>query len=618
MDDIATRAALSALSSGISNRYWVEEVDAIYKYDSSSSATVDGWTVLASAAAGRFVLKSKRLTLPILGGSSDDWANFAAASAALAPAGVKLELGPGTYLAKSRQLVASYSHIVGNKKTVIHATIATVGDPRDSVFSAFSQVTGTDALALDTNIGDMTFKIVGSMTFAVGDFVILNSKQFRNAMYQIRAWNGGTKVARIDRPLKMPYGGPLALTSFPAGSLVQKVTPAIGIKIEGNGATIYGACDRFIELWAGWECEVRGFKCGDGTSTTASERVISFDTPSYNCHAFDITGDGGYTTVLGLSFEAAEACTYNRCDIKRTLEAGVIFQDAVECAVRDCNSVDGGSIGALFTAATAGSEPDSGSVWGSHGCLIDGGSYSGNGNCGINFQRGSTNNRVDGAASVTGNATSGIVENDASGNSIGGGVVIKSNFNGLFVDATSARLRVDRSVTIMGSTTAVGVGSGASQLSVSAKILSSTHSVNTFGAVNLEGAVIVTEAGNTAPAIEIGGAGSVTGRFDLFYGDVGTTGAINVLGALEFSGTLVSQNGGIGIRAYGGATVNVGPTAIIVGHGNTGGQAINLLDTAVANISAGAAVEASAVSCANSDNTTVNLIQVAFSKHFAA
>ena len=296
----------------------------------------------------------------------------------------------------------------------------------------------------------------------------------------------------------------------------------------------------------------------------------------------------------------------------------MIYQDGIECVARDCKSADGGGIGALFTAAAAGSDPDSGSVWGSHGCRLDGGSYSGSGTIGINFQRGSASSRVDGAASVIGNATSGIVDNDASDNSIGGGVMIKQNFNGLFVDATSSRFRVDKTVTILGSTNGVTVGSGASSAAVAAKILAATHSVNTFGALNLEGAFIVTEADNSAPAVEIGGAGSVTGRFDLIYQAVGTTGAINTQGALEFSGTLVSQDGGIGIRAYGSAVVTVGPTAILVGHGNTGGQAINLLDAAVAQISAGATVEAAAVSCANSDNTTVSLIPIAFSKHFAA
>lgn len=493
---IGTRAALSALSADIDASYYVEEVDAGYIYDAGSSATADEWTVLTSAAGGRFLLAGDSLTLPILGGASDDWPNMAAANAACAAAGVILKFGPGTYNAKTRQVVASKSHIVLNEKTVIHAAISPNIDNRDSVFCAYAAMLDSDALAADTNIGDTEVTIAGDMTLAVGDFIVLISRQFRCALYKVIAWNSGTKVVTLDRPIRLNYGSALATTSFPSGSLVWKVDPPQNVIIEFNGATIYGACNRFIEVFSGWKCNIFGpVHCGDGSTTTATERIISLDVPSYDCHAYYVTGDGGGVTTLGLSFETAESCSFNHCDMRNILNAGLIFQDGVDCTANDCHAHGSPAAGAIFSAAGVGSEPDSGSEWGSQGCRIVGGSYNDN-YVGIEFEKGSSFCAVDGNTVVVGNSAIGVLDELGNYNSLGSGVVIRANSNGVYLDEGSVGFRSQAKITNCGN--GVQAISGSSGSSFAPKPFGNTFNdvLGTLGKINVAGGVVVSNDGS--------------------------------------------------------------------------------------------------------------------------
>src|SRR5262245_59670470 len=73
---VDTLAGLLLLASPIhgAQRY-VHEVLASYKFDASSTATVNGWTVLAAAdgTSGRWLLQGDTISLAPLGGTSDDW-----------------------------------------------------------------------------------------------------------------------------------------------------------------------------------------------------------------------------------------------------------------------------------------------------------------------------------------------------------------------------------------------------------------------------------------------------------------------------------------------------------------------------------------------------------------
>ncbi|MDB5620315.1 hypothetical protein [Tardiphaga sp.] len=432
---LSSRASLSASSPAPESAY-VTEVFASYIYDAASVATPNAWTILSSVDGGAYVLAQSDLTLPILGGGSDDWPNFAAANVACAATGIILRFGPGQYQAKSRQTVASRCHIVLNPLTEIQAAISPNDDNRDSVFTAYATTLAFDALAAGTNIGDDTVQISGGLVLTVGDFIVLHSKQFRVGLYQILAWDAATKIASLDRPLRMAYGSATGTLSFPAGSPVWKVDPPQNVIIECNGARVYGACNRFFEIYIGWRCNVMGpIHCGDGTSITATERIISFDEACYDCHGSYISGDGANLTTLGLSFESTEACSFLYCDMRRILNAGTIFQDAIDSVSIEGHCHSGAGAGVAFTAASAGAEPDSGTVWGSNGCSVVGGSYSGN-HIGVHFQCGSSWCTIDGSTAIVGNTT-GIHDELGNYNSAGSGVYLRKNFNGIYLDATS-------------------------------------------------------------------------------------------------------------------------------------------------------------------------------------
>jgi hypothetical protein len=422
---------------------YVEEVSANYIYNAKSKATPDGWIVLKSVAGGTYTLKGTTLTLPIVGGGSDDWPNFFAAANACAASGVTLLFGPGVYTCNTGGLtMPSNLHVICNPLTEIGCNLKTDGDPTNSPFLAgghqipIDEQMPVDTLASDTNIGDLKVTLSNSTRLSPGDFIVLAIlREFRTAMYEVLAFDPATKVVSLDRPLRLPHGSPMATTSFPAGTAVYKVIPVKNLHVEFNGARIYGNCVRFVEAFSAWKCHFDGpFYCGNGLAATAAERIISLDASCYDCHASRIYGDGGGVTTLGLSFESSEGSTFQYCDMRNHLYAGLTFQDAVDCVAIECKCNNNRGDGAIFTAAATGG----GNLFGSDHCKIVGGSYSGNGSAGIVFDRGSSRCVVDGAQ-VLSNPGSGIVDLLGNDNLITGKTVVRRNFTGLRTEATSVR-----------------------------------------------------------------------------------------------------------------------------------------------------------------------------------
>ena len=404
----ATRAALSA--SSVLARTLVTEVGGTYRYDAASSATVDGWVVLTAAGGvGRFIFDGPVLTLPIRGGGLDDWPNFAAAGVACAAAGITLRLGLGTYNAKSRQTTATKLHVVCTPLTNISCAIASV-DNRDTPFCAFGISSTFTTLAAATNVGDRTITLTADIGLAVGDFVNLSpaapgAPAWRLALYQVVAYNAGTKVATLDRPIRMRMVSQNSTLSWPAGGGVVKMAPARDILVEFNGAHVYGACNRYIEAINAWKCNFVGpVYLGDGTAMTAVERMISLDDPSYDCHASKLYCDGGGVTIDGLSYECSESSTFEDCTVVRC-QNGEILQDAINCSTINCDVNSNTGPGSVFSAAQgAFGAPDN---IGCDGCKIVGGSRNGNGSHGVLVEKGSSHCIVDGPA-IVGNGGNGV------------------------------------------------------------------------------------------------------------------------------------------------------------------------------------------------------------------
>lgn len=510
---VASRSAMSALSVEDGAKAFVSEVSAEYVFSSESTATADNWCIIAGSSGGRWIISSDSLTLPIIGGTSDDWPNFGAANAACAPLGVTLKLGAGTYNAKSRQSIATKSHIVLDPMTVIHAAIPVV-DNRDSVFNVYASVLATDTIAANTNIGDKTVTITGSTTFAVGDHIVLNSKQFRTAQYKVVAWNAGTKVVTLDRPLLMPYGSALATTSFPSGSPIWKIESKENVRIEANGARLYGSCDRFVEFFCTWKCDFIGpVYCGDGTTTTATERIFSFDESCFDCHAWYVSADGGGLTSIGLSFESTENCTFHFCDMRNMVGTGVIFQDAINSYTEGCNFHNSPGTGVIFTAAAAGSEPDSGTVWGSFGCSVIGGSATGNYG-GVKFERGSSYCSIGGNAVIESN-TNGVLDTLGNYNSLDPSVVVRNNFNGVYLDSGSVGFESQAKISHNTNGVQIIAGSSGSRIPRMPFLNVTNDVLGAPGRITLPGALTVSNTtastSTTTGALVVAGGAGVAG-----------------------------------------------------------------------------------------------------------
>ncbi|MDB5620501.1 hypothetical protein [Tardiphaga sp.] len=614
-----TRTAVSALSASTGDLVYCVEVDAYYRCDNGSSATVNGWTVL-TATVGRWILTSDSLKLPIIGGTSDDWPNFGAANTACAGAGVILNLGAGQYLAKTRVFLANNSHVVCSPKTVIKAAWASAPDNRDSVFCAYAgSPLGTDTIAENTVIGDATIKITGSMTFAVGDHIFLITTQYRCQLFEIMAWNAGTKVATLDRPIRVPCGSDntvptVSANSFPAGSQVWKMNPARDIKVEFNGAKIYGACNRFIECWGGWNCNFYGpAYLGDGTSVTATESLISIDTPSYNCHAYNMIGDGSDVTAIGARFESTELCTFVNCDIKR-VGVGYFFQDAMDSHALHSKANKCSNAGANFSAAAySGGEAGSGSVWGSSECSVVGGSYSGN-YIGVLFDRGSSRCVVDGSA-IIGN-TIGLWDQMGIDNLVTDRTVVRKNFNGIYVDADSVRFHA-RDAIVTDNTNGINVIAG-SKGAMLTGVDASRNSIALLAAAHVDTTCLVVDASNTNPQIEISAGVRVRARgLRMMASAVNSSGLVNVAGSFDLeSGSIQSVAGGVAIQVAGTGKTRIGHMTDITGHGSTG-AGINLTATgAYADVAEGANIENRSIVGNNVGVATLSTI--AYSRHVAA
>lgn len=617
MQSYATRAALSAVSSSSPAYAWVEEVNAVYKWDSGSSETVDNWAVLSSAESGRWEIVGAELTLPILGGGSDDWPNLEDASAALAAVGRTLRLGPGEYQAKSRAILASGTHLVCTSQTRIKAAFAP-GDNRDSPILGYATVLDTSTtITADTAIGDKTITMSGAVSFAVGDHIFLITTQFRVQHFQIIGWDSGTRVATLDRPITMPAGAAVSASGFPSGSQVWKVLPSKDIVVEFNGAQIYGACNRFIEIWGGWNCNIYGpVYCGDGTSTTAEERIISFDVPSYNCHAYNIIGDGGDTTVHGLSFESAENSSFQDCSIRRC-EFGAFFQDGQFSTMENCECNDNTNAGFVVGAAQFSGLPGSGSDWGSDGWGIIGGTATGNGSYGVVIQHGSARGEVDGTL-VAGNGAAGVFHEKGFDNRIS--VKARANGTAVYIGEDAVRARVDKTVAQF-NTVGVLVEEGAIHTKIEDSDLSLNGSAITNHAAGTEVDGMIINADNASVQITVSTTGTlVADRLRANQTGKNINGLIRVEGNGRFDlkgGLITAAAEGVGILAKDTSKITLGQHVRLDGHGASGAGVL-LADNAIADIAAGAEIPNRSILCDNSQNTVATLDSASYSRHSAA
>lgn len=330
-DGTDTRASTQALSSPSHGRVvYVAEVDASYKFDSSSSATSDSWTVLTAndSTPGRWVLQGGPLSLTPIGGTSDDWPRLiGSAGVACAAAGIRLVARAGTWLCKSVQSLPSSLMLEFAPGASIVCSLGSTGNQFNAPFSGPPVIAGTTTLAANPTFGSRTFSITGNVggALAAGKFIlVLKPAGFRASLFKVESVSGsGPYTVTVDRPIRR--------TSLASGDTVNVYTSIPKeIRITGNGVQVTGTYDRCVEMSPVWRCVVKGLTIV--SPSNVNDLLCSFDIGGYGSKFEDIDIDGfGTTRTLGIALESNDHSSIVNCTVKNLTSYGIALYDCVDC-----------------------------------------------------------------------------------------------------------------------------------------------------------------------------------------------------------------------------------------------------------------------------------------------
>jgi hypothetical protein len=275
--------------------------------------------------------------------------------------------------------------IAGTPHTRVIQKLEVVG-PQAAAFRAFGVPGGSTLLALDNTIGEDQLTLLHSVS--VGTHIRLRDSNYpaaRAAVYDVIAVSGsGPFVVKVERPIRW---------QFHAGDAVTILTERPRkIRILGNGMTITGTGDRYIEFQSAIDCYVEYVRL-DASEGAATSLWFSWDNGCVNCEAKNVTciGTGPHSAGI-LNIETSENCRFVRCSATgatNELASGFAIWDSFGCSLIDC-SASGNYMGAVISAV--------GNTLGSLECTINGGHFDGNASHGINIAGGSCGTLVTGTA----------------------------------------------------------------------------------------------------------------------------------------------------------------------------------------------------------------------------
>jgi hypothetical protein len=254
--------------------------------------------------------------------------------------------------------VPSGSHIIGEAGTSINSTMTSTGDFTKFVFGAIPAFSGTGLLTSDATVGSN--QIAADVKPTVGTWVWLlgATHLYLAAQYQVVAASGASSPypLTLDRAVQLP---------FATGDHCYALTTQVqDITIEGNGMTITGTGDRFVELEGAYRCKVSGLNMTLGTTSMAG---ASLDIGSFNSSFERINVDGGgNASTYGVLMESAEKCKSIQCNVTRAAN-GITMYDSAVSAIVDCNASSCSSISLNLTS--------NGMTLGCYKCRVRGGSY---------------------------------------------------------------------------------------------------------------------------------------------------------------------------------------------------------------------------------------------------
>lgn len=357
------------------------------------------------------------------GGVADDAAAIRLAIADAVHLGIRVVFVPeGTYYIGSTITIPSNVTLrgAGRHLTTFVSGITPASNPNNATFhAAAASASGSTTLSAGNTLGARTISTAASI--ATGAIILINDTVsgagLRTMSYDVVSVSGsGPYTVTLDRPVLIQYGTGDAVSVVPS--------QPTGIVLEDFAIT--GSADRFIELVSARACIVRRVRM-TVTSGASHDIVHSFDVGGRFNLQEDLEVDGGAIAADCIAQEGQEGTVTRRCVTRRSTAYGIVMHDTVHAAIEDCHASNH-AFGLVLTA--------DGSVKGSLGTRVRGGSF--------------CNNTTEGIAVVNGCTDTHIL-----------GVDARFNPKALTADTTTVGLVAQGCNLSAHTTNAVAVGSGA-------------------------------------------------------------------------------------------------------------------------------------------------------------
>jgi hypothetical protein len=350
---VATLALMTALPTPVNNRIvWSAETRAQYKFDTSSSETANGWTILAAddATPGRWVIASDSASIAATG-SAGDWSRLVNFVVACAAKGVTaIARSNTTWLCDAPPGQGglpqwpSFSRLVFDDGASVHMTLDPSGaggaNANSAFYAAFTYGSNIAAFHASPTVGSNVLDVDMSVgTFSNGSWIILSDSNITNVAELLKIVkapvlvSGSRYTVTVHRAVRFPW--------VASGTMsIKDGTPPEKIFIDFNGCEVSGTGHRVVELGACQRGHVRGLVVTRQYGSTLWG--LSFDCGgSLNLlEDSDFDGGGVASGALAAMENNVDSVT-RRVAVRNGANLGFYFPDCQGCSLENfkCENV---------------------------------------------------------------------------------------------------------------------------------------------------------------------------------------------------------------------------------------------------------------------------------------
>jgi hypothetical protein len=319
---------------------YVEEFDATYEWDGTSTATIDNVRVLGvEDEQGRWLLIGHEVSLRPFGGVARDWERLMLAVTAMAYFG-KVNASGEAWRDDSLERYPSGGYLEFMSGATLAADLEPVGLDGSFAASPFWNDGGTGVadlttLAADADVGDIEIVVTSAAGLAEEDWILIDKPGGDAGVAwlcqrQIRAINGTTLT--LDTPLCRPYT---------TGGGVSVINGTHDVRIIGNGLRVSGTGDAIVQFNAMNNCRIQGIY-GEGTYGIY---LFCADVGSRDSVFEDCQGDGLDATNVVFQADYSERIRHVDCRSKRGKISNLAHNSSDFCAVVRGNHTEHTQVG---------------------------------------------------------------------------------------------------------------------------------------------------------------------------------------------------------------------------------------------------------------------------------